>query len=155
MPRGKKKTAAQHKKEGTYRKDRHETPAVTPGRPPKPENLNPRAAQIWDELADTLTDHNMVATIDALALRLLAETIADYEEARAEVIAFGLTVDTPNGCPVQNPAVGIMNRQREAAVKLLRKFGMTPLDRTGLKPMEGAKQQSDFEKLIFGRGSLN
>ena len=74
-----KKPAAVHKRAGTYRKDRHATPDVPSKTPPMPAGMPKAAADAWKRIVPTLERAGFLAEIDAEALRMLCEAIADYE----------------------------------------------------------------------------
>jgi P27 family predicted phage terminase small subunit len=131
-----KKPAAAHKRAGTYRKDRHASPALPTKAPPMPAGLPRAAADAWKRIVPTLDRAGYLAEVDAEALRMLCEAIADYEKAGAAITKYGLLVKHWNTAGSQvlkaNPACTIRRDARAAIISLAQKFGMTPSGRTGL-----------------------
>lgn len=138
-----------HKKRGTFRPDRHATAPLPIEVPEMPLDLPPLAQAVWKNVTTKLFAAGLIADIDQVAVRMLAESVWLYQEAHDDIIAKGLIVTTTNGNIQQNPAVGIRNKAWEQIVKLCRQFGMTPSARTGL-PAGVVAEEDDAESAIIG-----
>lgn len=131
-----KKPAAQHKRAGTYRKDRHATPDLPAKSPAMPTGMTKGAGDAWKRIVPALETTGYLAEVDAEALRQLCEAIDDYQKAGAAITKHGLLVShhTSDGRIVKrlNPAWTMRKDCRAAIISLAQKFGMTPSGRTGL-----------------------
>lgn len=81
------KSIADHRREGTYRANRHddrldERHWHTGGSPEMPEGLTPRQKWCWSEIVGGIRAEN-IAALDSLALLLLVNAFEDYAEATA------------------------------------------------------------------------
>jgi P27 family predicted phage terminase small subunit len=122
--------------EGTYREDRHGGDVhAPPGTPVKPGWLCELAAQIWDERIAQLSEvPGLLSEVDGPALALYCHYWARFHEAQALIAGEGVTCTGEKGGEYQHPAVSIQNKAAEMIAKIGAKFGMTPSDRSGLKP---------------------
>lgn len=130
-----KKPAATRKKEGSYRADRHGSPALPVTIPDMPEDLSESAQDCWKEVAKQCKYAGVIATIDGTALRMLSESYAQYIEANRLIQRDGLVLveTTQHGTRHKmNPAVAVRNAAWKQVYDCLRQFGMTPSSRTGL-----------------------
>ena len=104
-----------------------------------PRNLSPAARGAWRSVTAALARLGVLSVADGEALRLLAEALAEYREARRVLDREGATYD------LTTKAGGTMHRARpEAAIAadawrrasaMLGRFGMTPADRARLGEM--------------------
>jgi len=146
---------AAKRRRGTFRADRDGgTPEPERAKPRRPAWLGKEASRHWTAIAGELEAMGVLARADQVALALLCQALADYLAAR-EIVArggpTGLLLATSNGNVIQDPAVGVMNRAREALVKLSREFGLTPSSRACLK-IEGNQAPADpLMQLIMNR----
>lgn len=141
--------AATHQKRGTFQPSRHATPSLPIEIPEMPLDLPPAAQAVWKNVTAKLFSAGLIADLDQMALRMLAESVWLYQESHDDIIAKGLTISTTNGNVVQNPSVGIRNKAWEQIVKLCKQFGMTPSARTGL-PAGVTEDEDDAEAAIIG-----
>lgn len=131
-----KRPAAEHKRRGTYRGDRHAAPELPVATPAIPGGMPKAARDAWKRITPKLEAARLIADVDAEALRQLCEAVADYERAEKAIKDHGLLVSHTNtmGDDVLklNPAWASKRDARTAIVSLLKQFGMTPSGRTGL-----------------------
>lgn len=121
-----------HKAKGTYRPGKHGSGSLPLEIPATPPGMSAVALRYWRSLSKKLFDAGVLADIDGLSLRLLVESIAIYLQALEEIENSGLIVQTSNGTPVQNPAIGIRNKALQQINKLAAEFGMSPTARNCL-----------------------
>jgi len=66
---------------GTYRKSREvKNEHLTRGVPEKPSNMTPGASRYWLMLVDRLIKVGSISVVDDIAISILAESLAEYEE---------------------------------------------------------------------------
>ena len=149
MP-ARRKTAAEHRVSGTFRADRHGSPAWEPltRSPQVPADMDPQARKFWRELAPMLVSSGVLTPHDLPALRLLCDSLALEGSARRLVAAEGITCNTPQG-PKSHPAVRIMMQARSEAARLLAAFGMTPRDRRNVEPVAPQTDEDDPAEAFF------
>lgn len=159
-----RKTAAQHRADGTYRPHRHGKGSLPVGIPDTPRDLPTPIEATWRTLTRELEAAGILAEIDGPVLRRMCELHWIATEAFDEVRRLGLTVQHTNKAgetnDVQNPSV----RTYLAAVKelngLAHRFGMTPTGRLGMsfdeRPVEDdpAAKHFDDEFAVRGPGGV-
>ncbi len=113
---------------------------VEPGAAP-PDWLTGDALGYWKPLSDQLDKAGLLSTVDAEALGLYCESVAEYAEASKQVKKFGRVIKSPSGYPMQSPWVSIRNKAHEQMLKLQQEFGKTPSARSRIsaKPRAGKK----------------
>jgi P27 family predicted phage terminase small subunit len=130
-----KKPAAAHKRNGTYRDDRHGGAKLPVRLPSAPRDMTASAKRHWQKNGKLLEEAGYVSEIDSLSLRLLCESVDQYLAALKHIGTYGLTVVETfkhGEREVINPAVKIKASAWREIVMLCRQFGMTPSARTGL-----------------------
>lgn len=142
-----KKPAAQHKKSGTYRSDRHGSVDLRAELPVAPPDLMPAAAAQWAVIGRELADAGLISNVDRTAFRMLCESMAIYLEAMDEIQSKGMIAYTDKGFPIQHPAVGIRNVAWTQIVAACKQFGMTPSSRTGLH-LETKQEDDDVNRIL-------
>lgn len=147
--RGPAKTPAKiHKDRGTFRPDRHSGATLAASLPAAPRDLSDECRGWWKEIGTQLKGAGLITELDALALRLLVESIELYRQAIRESDG-QLTIETDKGNLVQHPAIGIRNKAWGQIMKLCREFGLTPSARTGL-PIKTKDEGSDRLQKLLG-----
>ncbi|MCM2561349.1 phage terminase small subunit P27 family [Lutimaribacter sp. EGI FJ00015] len=118
-----------------------------------PAFVSDRAREHWPELADLLTDMNVITDGDKIALGLLCETLAEWIEARDTVAAQGATYEatTEAGAVMYraHPAVAQRNDAARRVQSLLSEFGLTPSARAkvqGLPDLPGDDAAKEYFK---------
>ena len=98
--------------------------------PPKPRHLQGEGAKFYKTVSKKIYDMGVLTVADHEALVLMCEEYQQYKDAGA--LCKTMLIKTSNGNVIQNPAVGIRNKAREALKKSMSYFGMTPSSRAGL-----------------------
>lgn len=141
--RSDRKSNAEHKAQGTYRKDRHGHWDLPVKRPMMPYKLNPKSKEVWKKVCDVMEAAGTISKVDALALELLCDSIIIYRESHKALLKSGLIVggSKGGGVPRQNPAATIRDASLKQILNLLKEFGMTPAAR-GQKPDTNASEEA-------------
>jgi P27 family predicted phage terminase small subunit len=80
----------------------------------------------------------------------MCEEYGQYKEA--DKLCRTLLIKTSNGNVIQNPAIGIRNKAREALKKSMSYFGMTPSSRASLSIKVDIEQEEKNTKRFFKVG---
>jgi P27 family predicted phage terminase small subunit len=139
------------KRRGTFRPDRrHNEPQAPDVDVRKPMWVKGLAAKHWKAIAPWLDAAGLLTVLDAVALGLLCDSLAEYFEAGEVVDAATKTEGgvkfishTDKGNIIQHPAVGVRNKAWERTVKLLREFGMTPSSRANISIANTTGERAD------------
>jgi P27 family predicted phage terminase small subunit len=141
-----KKPTAQHKAEGTYRSDRHETgePDLVSIRLSSPRSFDPKKRAIWKELNDVLADRMHVLTFaDKTALHLLTDRLYEYHYLAGVIGRRGRTYKFTNrqgvSYDIMRPEVKMRDEAWKDCVRLMGKFGLTPADRRNVSVVTRTK----------------
>src|SRR5262245_15040438 len=153
MSRPPKPTAA-HRIVGTYRRDRHEGPALTPGKPPPaPAWLSDVAKPKWGETATLLAGTGLLTDLDHDALAAYCETWATWRKAVETVEREGATYRTAAGLVKRHPAVAIAAQAGKDLLAWAERLGLTPAARQRMRvelPSEG--EHDPMEDFFLDRG---
>ena len=125
-----RKSNDEHLAAGTFRPHRHAGRMQLPTTIPAKPEMTGRAAELWDAIAAELYAAGHINAICGIALKLLAESLALYETATADILKSGLTAQFTNKgghtSTVANPSVRIRSDAAKQVFLLLKEFGMTP-----------------------------
>jgi P27 family predicted phage terminase small subunit len=129
-----------HKRNGTYRADRHGDgmPLLIAGRPDlaeferPPRELDREAAQHWRLLVPDLIRSGILDRTDLPALILLCETWSDIRKHRRVLRERGQYESGSMGQPVASPSVRMLRDAISQYNQLAAAFGLDPLARTRL-----------------------
>ena len=140
------KTVNELKITGQYRKDRHGdrgNAELTPGQPGMPRWLTDRAAKdMWYRLAPSLYKSRIATQEDAYALASLCEWWSEWRKAYRAMVKATTTEDRLATQTVARRAWGETS-------ELLKRFGLTPVDRTRIK-VDGLGEKTKTEVKFFG-----
>lgn len=150
-----KKPLTQHKREGTYRKHRHEGPEPESVKPGDGDGLEGVALDTWNKISPVLTGMGVYTEADELALHMLCESYGFYVDASKDIKENGrykIQVNkTGNEYYIENPSVKARGRFWREVVDLARQFGLTPSARTGLSVIKvEEKKPSALESILRG-----
>jgi P27 family predicted phage terminase small subunit len=143
---------------GTGRKDRgnrnEPRPEPLPAGSPPPDWISADAAEYWPELERVFSAAGLLTTLDAPALALLCEALADYLVARDTLDEAGpyYTTETENGSVMirAHPAVSDRSEAWRRVRLALMDFGGTPAARTRVAAVLG-EEGDDLDR--WQRGS--
>jgi P27 family predicted phage terminase small subunit len=151
-----RKSEALHKLHGTKS---HQSTVKThsdveQARPKMPSHLSPEARRAWRQLIALLEERGTLSRADSMVLSIWAETQARWIQAKSELSAHGIVIETAvldsNGQPVMsrkpNPALRTVEQCEKSLRALAREFGCTPQSRERVLP---AKPVEEKPKSIF------
>jgi P27 family predicted phage terminase small subunit len=125
-------------------------PKKCSGLPRKPEHLKGDGAKYYKTVGKKLLGMGVLTVVDHEALVVMCEEYGQYKEA--DKLCSTLLIKTSNGNVIQNPAIGIRNKAREALKKSMSYFGMTPSSRASLSIKVDVVQEEDKTKRFFKVG---
>jgi P27 family predicted phage terminase small subunit len=113
-------------------------------RPSAPAHISVKAREYWGFVVGELDRMGVVTSIDALAIEMLCEAYADYQEASQTIIEFGSkyyeTVNATGGIMYRShPAVAVRVDADRRIKGWCAEFGMTAAARTRIQT--GGKQK--------------
>jgi P27 family predicted phage terminase small subunit len=101
--------------------------------PACPSWLDAEAQAEWADTAPKLERLGLLTEVDGPAFAIYCASFAAWKKAERVVAEEGATFTTEKGYVCVHPQVAIARSQKEAALKALAHFGMTPSSRAGLK----------------------
>lgn len=128
------KSISQHRRDGTYRADRHGRRATAEKRSVQlkiPDTLDPSMRRMWKRVVGTL-DADWMAAADTWLLAGLVEAVYWQAQAAQALARDGTVIKTVNGDVHRNPHFMIWRQAMEAVRTLSAKLGLSPLDRARL-----------------------
>lgn len=134
------KTVEQHKKDGTYRKDRHEGRGVTLDtvvelKPPK--KLTKEAKEKWNEIIPVLTKAGLISIVDQPILEdafiQLGIAIDAINYVNANFKNYADYINSLNLCKGQLSLLSQYSVAMERFNGIMKKFGVTPYERGKIK----------------------
>jgi len=137
-PRARKKVASQ---------DTQDAAAFHRGKPEKPTNLTPLAADKWDDLIKSLSRRRTLTKDDGHLLELCAEQYAGWRKDRTLLDAEGSMIDTvvldSNGTAhdktIVNPRAKLVASAENSYRATLRELGLGIVSREHAKPTAAPK----------------
>jgi len=144
------KPKAQHKKQGTYRKDRHDpAPADVIKKLPTARTwLSKRAKEKWRQAGTILVKSRLLTELDLDALASYCEAWSSWREAIDAVEKYGQFVDTEHG-PKKHPAQQIAEASHRTMLALQERLGLLPLARQRLRvDTSGSDEKSKLEEFV-------
>ena len=119
-------------------------------RPTMPGYLTELEQKEWKRITRELRSMGLLTSADADAIAVYCQVACRYQEATKFVQDRGLTVDSPNGYPIINPALSIVNKCIQQMHRLLAEFGMTPASRSRIQVPETATEDP-FDEFLARR----
>ena len=122
------------------------TPKVTSALPRKPKHLTGEAGAFYKTVGKKILNMGVLTIVDHEALVVMCEEYGQYKEA--DKLCKTLLIKTSNGNVIQNPAIGIRNKAREALKKSMSYFGMTPSSRASLSIKVDIEQEDNTKRFF-------
>ena len=104
-----------------------------------PESLSAAAKAVWDRLAPDLERKGVLTPWDVDAFAFYCDAIVRHREACERLDAEGVVVTGARGGPIRNPWAMTWRETAEVATRLGARFGLTPADRSQVRPQEPAE----------------
>lgn len=152
------KTVEEHKKDGTYRKDRHGGIELTMeplDALPPPVDLTKEAAKAWAEIVPALLSAKLITIADKAALIDAFNNYGIAQDCLAEVNgyeSYGAYLRNLNKFKDVN-LIDEYNARMDKFNKIMEKFGVgSPLARTRIKIKPSENADDDFLKNLIGNG---
>jgi P27 family predicted phage terminase small subunit len=112
--------------------------ALGVGSPERPLTLSEGAAKYWDQWEPVLVQANLLSPVDSASFTELCETAALIDDLRARLREDGLLTVNQYGAATASGAAKLLLDNQKMLLSLMRRFGLTPSDRstmrTQLKP---------------------
>jgi P27 family predicted phage terminase small subunit len=97
-----------------------------------PPELTGEARQEWDRIVPLLAAAGRLEATDRAALAVYCVAYAAWLSAAITVQTYGPIMKSPNGHPIQSPAVSILNQNADIILRIATQFGFTPAGRLRL-----------------------
>lgn len=91
-----------------------------------PSHLSALERRYWRQLTKITTKAGLLTAGDHYMLSLCCNALAIAQKASVQLAKEELTVTLSNGVVAANPLIGILNKARADAAKLLAEFGLSP-----------------------------
>jgi P27 family predicted phage terminase small subunit len=117
--------------------------------PERPAILTGEARKEWDRITVLLLELKMLAQVDRAALAAYCQCWARWVSAEKKLKHKGAVIKSPNGCPIQNPYLGIANTALKQLKTFLTEFGLTPASRTRIRVPE-SEESDDLGDFLKG-----
>lgn len=134
-----KKPSAVKRLQGTSRKDRVPVNEPLPAAPPHlstPAGLPKESQKLWRQLAPELERLGLLTAADLPALLMTCVSGGLAIEAAKMIRSEGLFRRDENGVQRKHPAAQVFRDAAAGYFKQAAKFGLTPVDRSGLSGLE-------------------
>ena len=120
--------------------------------PLMPDWLSERGRRYWSEIGAVLLNMKVVTAGDGSALMLLVESLAEWAEARQEVLKIGLVyeMETEGGQTMRrpNPEVAMASDAMKRSLNMLREFGLTPSSRGKVSALGDMDGKDPFAEMM-------
>lgn len=97
---------------------------------PCPDHLDGLARERWEQVVPELERLGIITRVDIPAMTRYCEAWALWRKAMSTVAEQGEVIPTIKGNLIQNPWLGIANKQAEIMRRLEGEFGLTPSSRS-------------------------
>lgn len=126
-----------------------------------PDDLAPEAAEHWRRLAPICDGMGVLTVADGDAMRGLCETLAEVRSLRRLIAEYGgYTFETMNAAGGRMlrayPEVAILSDAERRLLEYLRRFGLTPADRSRVSAAPAAPEAASpwgFLSVLPGEGA--
>lgn len=108
------------------------------------------ARKYWQQIGTELHAAGIVTVLDKVALGLLVEAFVQYLEAKAVIDREGTYQETNYGLSA-HPALREMRSARDALLKFMIQFGMTPSARAGIIARPPEEDKSSAKKFFTAK----
>ena len=142
-----KKPTSQLKTEGTFRPDRHAGDNVAVSNVASPVPLSEKEQHYFDYFSEMFLRQNLSTELDAVSIALLSQATVDYIHHREGAREEGALAVSDKGVEYLSGKHNAMAAALKRINHYISKFGMTPVDRTGLECGEDSGED-EFDELF-------
>ena len=143
----KKKPTNIHKLQGTFQPCRHAGDEVPVSDVVSPIPLNEKEQHYFDYYSDMFLRQNLSTELDAVSIALLSQATVDYIHHREGAREEGALAVSDKGVEYLSGRHNAMAAALKRINHYISKFGMTPVDRTGLECGESSGED-EFDELF-------
>lgn len=136
---------------GTARADRMNPDEPQPRvvLPDPPPDLGADARAEWYERGEVLERLGLLTESDVPAFESYCRAWGKYKAAERALVEEGTVIKAPSGYPVQNPHLGISNRELTKCMQFWAEFGMMPASRSRVRvPKGNAPPKSKLDRFL-------
>jgi phage terminase small subunit len=133
--------------EGTYRADRHGSKELPQARPESMLELNEQEQSYYERFLDLFEKHGVCTEMDGLAIAFLSKFLCEWEYHHRGSQGEGAIAISDKGVEYLGPRFGAASNMWKRVRELMKSFGMTPSDRSGLTLSEDTEEDA-FDALL-------
>jgi P27 family predicted phage terminase small subunit len=109
-----------------------------------PEWLDDLATQMWQTVCPPLCKEKILAVTDLHNLEIFCSAYSTFRLSALEVARDGISIETPTGCIVKNPALTAKNEAARQMATFGGALGLDPAARGRLMGPSGGKKGNAF-----------
>ena len=108
--------------------------------PECPKHITGSALDEWNRMIDLLVRYKMITNIDTAALALYCDSYGQWQDAKAQQEKLkasggdGMIIKSPNGYPIHNPYLSLINSAKRDTHKYMQELGLSPAARMRVVP---------------------
>jgi P27 family predicted phage terminase small subunit len=122
---------------------RPDSPRPPAAFPTPPDDLSPRAREVWERWGELLVRRGVLTELDAPAFEVMVRTWERWQRAVALVDAEGPVALNTRGRPAMHPAFRVQMQLQAELTRLFRHFGLTPATRASITTVEPEPDEND------------
>lgn len=119
--------------------------------PKPPKHLDKEAKAEWRRMAKDLEPLGLLTNLDKAVFASYCQAFSTWSQATKKVQEGGFVFKAPNGMPMMNPYLPIVNKANEQMMKALIELGMTPSSRSRIKVDAPKKETDPYEAFRNGK----
>ena len=108
-----------------------------------PVELQGEARQEWNRIVPLLAAAGRLEGTERAVLAAYCVAVASWLNAAITLQTYGPIMKSPNGHPIQSPAVSIVNQNADIILRIAVQFGFTPASRLRLPKISSADSWED------------
>jgi len=122
-------------------------PQYTPITSEPPAFLDDLAKDEWIRIYSELSESGVLKTTDLMVFAAYCQAASRWQLAEIMVLEEGFIVSTPNGTPMQNPWIHVLNKSFKQLMDSASRLGLDPSSRTAIGTPEGKSKASPWGQL--------
>lgn len=145
------KSADEHQRAGTFRRDRHKGKGLSPVdvTPEAPPWLDEEGKSFWAEYGPLCAAAGTLRPEFVVCFSLLCDTWSRWSTVRQQLDAEGPTTLSAAGTPKVSPLATLYDSLGKALLVMLRELGMTPAARIRLGITDSPAPEADGKNRFF------